>query len=218
MIKKYNLLRLTIFILGLLIIFFTWRDLGEIDVKEIISGSENIYKRVIIALSLYTIKSVIFFIPIPVLYISVGMFFPLHLAIAINLLGITLEITLTFFYGRFLGKNFVEKIMDKSAKVKKGIELNQQNDFIITFFLRMIPFGIELVSLMLGASGNYYHRYLLASLMGITPKLIVFTVIGNSITNSLTIGSIILFTIAMIVWGFFIHELRKRDYVRLSTF
>lgn len=215
--KKYNLLRLIILVLGLLIIFFTWRDLGEINVKDIISGSENVYKRIVIALSLYAIKSVLFFIPIPVLYISVGMFFPLYIAIAVNLIGVTLEITLTFFYGRFLGKDFVEKVTDKSAKLRKGIELNQQNDFIITFFLRMIPFGIELVSLVLGASGNYYHRYIIASLMGIIPKLIVFSVIGNAITNSLNIGSILLFTIAILIWGIFIHELKKRDYVTFSN-
>ncbi|SHJ87451.1 Uncharacterized membrane protein YdjX, TVP38/TMEM64 family, SNARE-associated domain [Anaerobranca californiensis DSM 14826] len=215
--KKYNLLRLIILVLGLLIIFFTWRDLGEINVKDIISGSENVYKRIVIALSLYAIKSVLFFIPIPVLYISVGMFFPLYIAIIVNLLGVTLEITLTFFYGRFLGKDFVEKVTDKSAKLRKGIELNQQNDFIITFFLRMIPFGIELVSLVLGASGNYYHRYIIASLMGITPKLIVFSVIGNAITNSLNIGSILLFTIAILIWGIFVHELKKRDYVTFSN-
>lgn len=214
--QRYNVLRIVVVIIAVLLILSNWGHIQKLNITDLVSSSENIYKTIIIILGIYMIKSVFFFIPIPLLYISVGMVLPLYMAILVNILGITLEITLTFFYGRFLGCEFVEKLACKSKKLRKGMELNNQNDFLITFVLRLVPFGVEFVSLMLGASGNYYHRYILASLMGITPKLIVFTIMGNAVTNSITFGTVMLFAIAMTTWGIFMTQLRKRDYVKVS--
>lgn len=213
--QKYNILRIGIVLIGLLIILLSWQDMDNLNIQDIVSSSENIYKTIIIILGIFMIKSVLFFIPIPIIYLSVGMVLPLYMAIAVNIIGITLEITLTFFYGRFLGRDFVDKLATKSKKLKKGMELNNQNDFAITFLLRVVPVGIEIVSLMLGASGNFYHRYILASLMGIIPKLIVFTIIGNAITYSITLWTVLLFTLAMGAWIMFMLELKKREYVKL---
>lgn len=211
-----HILRVVIILIGLLLIVNNWQEIQSLNISDLMSRSENTYKTIAIILGIFMIKSILFFLPIPIIYISVGMVLPLYMAIAVNLIGITLEITLTFFYGRFLGLDFVEKLTSKSKKLRRGMELNNQNDFVITFLLRLVPFGIEFVSLMLGASGNYYHRYLLASLMGITPKLIVFTIIGNAITYSITLWTVLLFTIAMGAWVMFMKELRKREYVKVT--
>lgn len=213
---RNKFLRVVIILIALMLIINYWDEVKSLNIGDLVSSSENIYRTVAIILGIFIIKSVLFFLPIPIIYISVGMVLPLYMAIVVNLVGITLEITLTFFYGRFLGLEFVQRLTSKSKKLKRGMELNNQNDFVITFLLRLVPFGIEFVSLMLGASGNYYHRYILASLMGITPKLIVFTIIGNAITYSITLWTVLLFTIAMVAWVMFLKELKKREYVKVT--
>lgn len=208
---KKTVLRIFILLFVGLVIFLNWKEISSLNITEYVSNSENIYKTMAIILGLFAVKSVLFLLPIPMLYISSGMVLPLHIAILVNLMGVAIEVSLTFIYGKFLGNDYIDKLICKSKKLQRGLELNNQNQFLITFLLRITPVSIEMVSLVLGASGNYYRKYILASLMGLMPKLIIFTIIGNSMTNPITFITVFLFALSLFTWGVLIMELKKRN-------
>ncbi|QNO14719.1 VTT domain-containing protein [Alkalicella caledoniensis] len=211
--NKKTILRLMILVFVGWITFVNWDDIKNINITDFVSNSENIYITMAVILGLFALKSVIFILPIPMLYISSGMVLPIYIAIVVNIAGVLIEVSLTYIYGKFLGADYIDKIVCKSKKLQRGLELNQQNEFIITFLLRITPVNIEMVSLMLGASGNYYRNYLLASLMGLVPKLIIFTIIGYTMTNPVTFAIVALFSLALLTWGALIMQLKKRDLV-----
>ena len=70
----------------------------------------------------YLVKSVLFILPASLIYISIGMAFPTPTACLISLIGIILEVTVTYFLGVFLGGDYVEKLLRKSKGGQKILE------------------------------------------------------------------------------------------------
>ena len=83
-------------------------ELKNIDVRAIVEGSSSVYLAVATIWGIYFVKSVLFIIPASLIYISIGMAFSPVTACLISLVGIIIEVTGTFFLGRFLGGDYVE--------------------------------------------------------------------------------------------------------------
>jgi len=198
-------LTLTIFFL----IYNYWDNIQKLDVQEFIANLDNLLYAGFILLGLYTAKSIFFIIPLLGLHIASGMVFPLYLAIPLSSLGFVLEISLTYFYGYFLGNDFVENIISRHPRFRQLLDYNLDNDLYIPFLLRITPVAIEPTSLILGASGNFYWHFVLGSLMGALPKIVLFTMIGDAIVNPVTRGSLITFVIIVLLWLLAAHRLRK---------
>jgi len=208
--KKKNIFR-AIGIFGFFIILFILRDqiLG-LDVERIIVERDNINKAIMIIWGIFLLKSLVFIIPVKFIYIASGMVLPLYLAIGVNLVGVALAMTLTYVLGYFLGRDFVEKLTSRFPLIKKVIDFNTDKEEAIAFFLRLIPVNLESVSLTLGASGNRFGRYLLASLLGLLPKLLFFTMIGEALVRPLTPGLIIGILAIVISWLLTLVLVRKK--------
>ncbi|HBM00608.1 MAG TPA: hypothetical protein DD393_08315, partial [Ruminococcaceae bacterium] len=83
--------------------------LSNLDVRVLIAGASSLLIAELIILGVYSVKAVLMVIPASLIYISVGMAFDTKRAVIVNLLGIAIEVTVTFFMGKFLGKDAVEK-------------------------------------------------------------------------------------------------------------
>ena len=83
--------------------------LSNLDIRVLIAGASSIFIAELIILGVYAVKAVLMVIPASLVYISVGMAFDTKRAVIVNLLGIAIEVTVTFFMGKFLGKDAVEK-------------------------------------------------------------------------------------------------------------
>ena len=191
-----------------LILFLFWDDLHQLNIQEIVSETGNRTTAALIILGLFTAKSIFFFIPVVLIYTSTGMVFPLVTAILINILGLFIEFTLTFFYGYFLGYEYVEKITDKHEKLKKVLHKNREK-ITLPFWLRLSPLALEPVSLLFGATGKNYLHYIGASLMGAIPKLLTCTLIGNAVVTPVTTFSIIQLVAAFLIWIVAIYVFKK---------
>lgn len=139
-----------------------------------------------VILLLYIIKSILFFIPVQVMYVISGMIFsPLH-AIIINILGLAVELTLTFYIGRFAGQDLANKMAQKSQRVKKAMQMSNKSN-VMVMVVRMIPiFPIEPLSVVFGAVGYTYIPYMVASILGLMPGMIPFALMGNAAQNPLS--------------------------------
>ena len=65
----------------------------------------NIWFEMAIVLLIYAVKSVLFFIPIAFCYILTGNLFPPIYSILLNVVGVSLTLTLTFYIGKGLGRD-----------------------------------------------------------------------------------------------------------------
>ncbi|MBQ7950619.1 MAG: TVP38/TMEM64 family protein [Clostridia bacterium] len=173
----------------------------------------NVLFEVGIVLLIYVVKSVLFFIPVAFCYILTGNLFPPLYSILLNIAGISLTLTITFFIGKRLGKEFVEKIVSRSKKVKKFME-NTDKSNVTLFALRASGiFPVELISLVCGCTGYGYWSFLGLSLLAMVPTLIPFTVMGDALKNPLSKEFILPFVIAivMMVGSLIYYKLRQKE-------
>lgn len=186
------ILRVTVAMIIFIVAIVNYDKLKNIDVRALVESSSSIAVAVITILGIYLVKSVLFVIPASLIYISVGMAFSPLQAIIINLVGIIIEVTVTYFLGIFLGGEYVNNLLSKSKSGKKILDLEMNNNFPVLLGIRFLPvFPIDFVSLFWGASHCKFVRYFFASVLGIMPRVILFTILGDGIYDYIPIHLIV---------------------------
>ena len=173
--------------------------LSNLDIRILIAGASSIFIAELIILGVYAIKAVMMVVPASLIYISVGMAFDPKRAVIVNLLGIALEVTVTYFLGKFLGKDAVEKKIRNTKAGDKFFTMLDKNRNAAIFLMRFIPaFPIDFSSLFMGAFDFKFFPYLIFSVLGIAPRVIAFTVIGEGIYELIPMKYIVLAVICAI--------------------
>lgn len=181
-------------------LYIFWEDIQALQIQRIVNDVDNTLVASLIILGTFSLKSLFFFLPLFLIFISSGMILPIIPAVILSILGVTIEFSLTYLYGYFLGTDFVEKIATKYPKFEEILSYRSSNSVKVAFFFRLVPVMPEAVSLVLGATGNNYLEYILASVMGMIPKLLIFTSIGNAIVNPISQIDIAVFIGAILIW------------------
>lgn len=196
------LLRAAVAMAIFVVAVINYEKLKNIDVRAIVAASSGVAVAVAAILGIYLVKSVLFIIPASLIYISVGMAFPTSQAILINLAGIVIEVTVTYFLGLFLGGDYVNALLAKNKGGRKILEKKFNDNFPILFGIRVLPvFPIDFVSLFWGASKCGFLRYFVASVGGIMPRVILFTILGDGIYDYIPIHLIVKIIICAIPVG-----------------
>lgn len=186
-----------------------YEKLKNIDVRAIVEASSGVVAAIFTIWGVFLVKSVLFIIPASLIYISVGMAFSPVSACLINLVGIILEVSITYFLGLFLGGDYVNKLLSKSKGGKKILDMKFNDNFPAFLLIRALPvFPIDFVSLFWGASKAKFWRYFLASVIGIMPRVILFTILGDGIYDYIPIHLIIKLVIIAIPIGVVIYLIR----------
>ncbi len=188
------------------LIIWKYDEFKTVDIRAIVDASSSVLMAVLAIEGIYTLKAMVFVIPASLIYIAVGMAFPAHWAILINAVGILVEVAVSYVFGRIMGGNYV---IEKLKKVKYGdkiLELHGKGKLSAIFAIRFLPvFPIDLVSLFLGAVKMNFAKYLLVSLGGILPRVILFTILGDGLYDYVPMEKIIpiaavLLAVALVVW------------------
>lgn len=183
---------LTLFIVAVVY----YEELSTIDVKALAGLTDFLPFLILMVLSVYIIKALVFVVPASLVYVAVGAIMDPLLAVAVNLVGIFIEVSVTYFLGRFLGKDVVYKFLGKKEIGKKILSKDIQNKTTVLLSIRAIPaFPIDFISLFYGASGCAYLKYALFSLVGISWRVILFTVLGDAIFSWIPMDKIIFIVI-----------------------
>lgn len=171
-------------------------ELSTIDVKSLATVTDYLPVLIIMVLAVYVVKALVFVVPASLVYVAVGAIMDPFLAVAVNLLGIFIEVSVTYYLGRFLGKDVVYRFLAKKDIGKKILAKDIQNKASVLLSIRAIPaFPIDFISLFYGASGCAYLKYSLLSLVGISWRVILFTVLGDAIFSWIPMDKIIFFVI-----------------------
>lgn len=176
-----------------------YNHLTNIDVRGIVSNASGTAAAVASVLAIYLVKSLLFVIPASLIYIYVGMAFSPIEAILINLFGLVIELCATYFLGRFLGGDYVENFLKSKKGGEKILNVKQKNKLSAIFAIRALPvFPIDFVSLFLGSAKFKFLPYIIISVTGIMPRIILFTVLGDGIYDYIPMKAIVLAIICLI--------------------
>lgn len=188
------------------LVIWKFRDLQNIDVRALVEASSGTFAAILTVLAVYLIKGITFVVPASLVYIAVGMAFPPVVALLVNFAGILIEILVSYLAGIILGGDFVTKKLEKNKYGAKILSLQNNRKNSAIFVVRVLPvFPIDLVSLFLGAIGMKLLPYILVSLAGIMPRVILFTLLGDGIYDYIPMKAVIpaaaiLIAVALIIW------------------
>ncbi|MBO4931899.1 MAG: TVP38/TMEM64 family protein [Clostridia bacterium] len=202
---------------AVILLCFLYRD--RITVENIVNFTpENPVLAVGIMLLLFAFKSVTFVIYGSILYAVNGILFPLPFAILLNMAGSAIMATLPFLIGRKNGSGLLLKLTEKYPKLSVLRKLPSENGFFLSVVIRLMGcLPGDVVSMYFGASGIRYREYLTGTLIGLTPSIVIFTVIGMSaddVTSPAFIISVcceILTVLTSIIWFFCWNRKRRKS-------
>ena len=114
-------------------------ELTNIDVRALVASAPSPVIAYLTVLGVYFLKGIVFIIPASLIYVSVGMAFSPAVAVTVNLLGIAVEVTVSYIIGKFLGGDYVCKLLNKNSGGKKLLELKDKNKQSSIFIVRLLP-------------------------------------------------------------------------------
>lgn len=198
--------RIVVSVVIIAIIIWKFEEFQNIDVRGIVSASGSLGIAIASILGVYLLKAIVFVVPASLVYIAVGLALPTFIAIPVNIAGILLEVCVTYLLGMMLGGNIVTNKLKKVKYGDKILALHEKNKLSAIFAIRVLPvFPIDIVSLFLGAVKMKFVPYLLISLAGILPRVILFTILGDGLYDyipmqKLMVIAAVLVPVALIVW------------------
>jgi uncharacterized membrane protein YdjX (TVP38/TMEM64 family) len=189
--KFINLVKFSIFIVIILIsicilsknrgllISFNIKDISQF-IKARGTFSEIIY------LLLFFIKPLFIMIPANVMAVIAALAFGSSRGFILTMVGFFISGTVAFYLARFLGKDFVESILgDKLIKLDDKIE---KNGFKILLILRLPPIiPFDPLSYACGFTKMRYRDFIFASLLGVIPETVCYSILGTSYKNPFSI-------------------------------
>ncbi len=203
------LIRVAVAMIIFVIAVINYDRLKNIDVRALVEASSNMTIAVLTIWGVYLTKAILFIIPASLIYISIGMAFPPLTASLISLVGIIIEVTATYFLGLFLGGEYVNKQLEKTKAGKKILDMKLNDNFLALLPIRALPvFPIDFVSLFWGASKCSFYRYFFASVIGIMPRVVLFTILGDGIYDYIPIHLIVKIIICAIPVGAIAYLIR----------
>ena len=172
-------LALMLALLGLLL--FSSADLSADSIVRMLP--RNTLGAVSVLLLLFVLKSLAVAFPIAALWIVSGLIFPLPLALAVSFAGTIAGLSLPFFIGKFSGSGAVETLTARYPKAQSLMRLYRGREFVFSYIVRYLPLPMDVASMLVGALGIGYWKFLVGGLLGLLPQIVAHTVLGTSITE-----------------------------------
>ncbi|WP_459876957.1 TVP38/TMEM64 family protein [Desulfothermus naphthae] len=159
--------------------------------------------------------------PVTVLSTATALFIGIVKGLIISLVGCFLSAVVTFFIVRSLGTSAKQYLLSKK-KIKKLNKIISEDGLTSIAILRMLPIGYTVISVTAALSDIKFFKYLLGTLIGVFPDLILCIFLAGSLHNIIVSGKnhyIIWIVFAgisyIILWSIllknFIKKLKKID-------
>lgn len=142
-------------------------------------------------------------IPIPTICLISGIVFPSEASFIINIIGVSLLLTIKFFWGKRFGPGAVGKLYSKNEAITGVLEskAGRGNPWLL-FGLRIVPYApLNMVSQIYGSMNCGYDKFMLISLLGFMPKLLSYTIIGQNVFNPFSLAFILPIVILLMLSG-----------------
>lgn len=189
-----------------------------ISVENIVAWSpRSVPLAILLVLLLFALKSVSFVLYCGIFYAASGTLFPLPLAIAVNVLGTAVMALFPYFLGRSLGSETIDRLVGRKKRIRKLRDMQRNNDFMFVYLARACRLSFDVVSLLMGALGVPFKKFLPASILGMLVPIVTYPIIGMSLSDPSSplfrlsiLAEILLAAAAIIVWLFYLHRHGKK--------
>lgn len=191
--RLFNIMKFIPLIIVILLIIFVVRYYDQITIENIVKFTpENTIAASVVLFALFAIKSIAIFFPIAILYGASGKMFPLPFALFINIIGLSIVLSIPYLIGKHYGEDLINVLYEKYPKTKKIDEFKNENEWffiILTRIIKLMP-G-DMVSMLLGAMKTRFPVFLFFSLLVRIPPMVSNTFIGSSIVTKSYTGAIV---------------------------
>ena len=197
--KNKGLIRAAVFA-GLIILLIPFaRNLTVENIVEF--ASPSIPLAILVFVAIYASKALTTFPPLTVLYIATGIIFPTGLGIAINYICLAIMVSIGYMAGRIMSREKVRGLISKHKKFAVFFdEESGGNPVTLCFISRFMPAPAnDIFSLFFGAIGISYKKFLLASLLGFSPYMLLVVFTAGSVSNPFSAGFIIPLVFCVVV-------------------
>lgn len=172
------------------------------EFELLVASLPNKWLVLVAILLLFAVKTYVP-IPLPTICLIAGIVFPSEWSFVINIVGVSLLLTIKYFMGKRFGGGTVSKLYKKNEAVKQILESKQGtgNPWLL-FALRITPyFPINMVSRIYGSINCEYDKFMIISLLGFLPKILSYTIIGQNVFNPFSLAFILPIIILLVISG-----------------
>jgi phospholipase D1/2 len=192
-----------------------WTPLAEqIDIDKITTWAlslRNNPARPLIILAAYIIGGLLL-VPITVLIIATALVFGPVMGLVYSLAGCLIGAGITYAVGYFLGRDFVQRIAG-SKRWKRVERKIGQAGIIAVATIRLLPVApFTIVNVISGAFQVSIRDYLLGSLLGLAPGILIINLFARQMENAIRnpgVGSFALLAGLVVISGFAVLWLRR---------
>lgn len=182
--KRMNYIKIAVIIAIAVASFFVVRNISLEEIKTWVLG-HGAWAAVIYIATFVVLP--IFFFPVPVIVLAGGTIFGLFKGSLYTMIGVLINTPIMYFIGRFLLKDFVHRFVNNhmSAKLRSALKsTNQKVLSLVLFIIRLSPiFSYNLVNYISGVTEINFLPYILTTIAGVLPGVIVFINIGENVLN-----------------------------------
>lgn len=203
--KRQQIFNLILKILPFLIIGFliicNWDWLRSLTFQQIIDYTpKNLFLAALTLIGLYAFKSLTVVFPLIVLYMAAGALFPFWTALLVNGLGLALSTSIPYCIGRFWESGTIDWINRRFPKIEKLNRLQTNNTLFSAYLLRVVSIlPGDIVSLYFGASRAKYLPYLIGSILGLSPIMVIQTLMGANLDDPFSLKFFLLLTLMILI-------------------
>ena len=177
--KLYKILGALIVIIAIIISVKSHKYISPNEIKNFLIGFGIVAP--IIYIILFTFVPLTFF-PDAVLAVSAGLVFGVVPGIIYTMIGALSGGTLAFYISRKFGKDLIDKKISKYGKMQSLIE---KRGFLLILCLRLIPLiPFDIISYVSGVTNVKYKDYILATLLGIIPGVVILVSLGDAVSSA----------------------------------
>lgn len=160
------------------------KALGKI--QDFIQSLEKSWLIAIAIIIVYILKS---FVPIPFPFIMImtGVMFEPSTALALNIVGFSITLSIVYWYGRRFDEGMALRKLKKYENVSEMLKHAGKTKLGVLFLIRLIPsVPINMASQFYGGIKFPFWKFLAASVAGYFIKLWTYSVIGGNIAQPFT--------------------------------
>ncbi len=127
---------------------------------------------------IFALRTLILIIPYSAMTVLSGNVFGPWKGFLYSMAGVFLSASLAFFIGRYLGKDFVQKIV--KGRIAKLDDKVEEHGFKIILFMRLsYIFPFDILNYAAGLTKIKYSQFILGTLLGLTPETFVLCFFGS---------------------------------------
>lgn len=207
-------------LLGIMGIAFAWHFTGLAEIvtidriRHFLTSARGDPWAPALVLAAYLVAAAVAF-PVNVLILATAAVFGPWLGFAYSALGVFSSAFLVYFVGAWLGKATVERLL--GPKLRRLLEGARKRGVLVVVAFRVVPVAPgTVVNLALGASGIRFADFVIGSIVGMTPGLLLVSIMGDRLVALITeptvgeVGVLVLCIVAYLALAFVAQVLMSR--------